>query len=92
MTPVLDSLVALRARAHASVGWYRAAQPVSGQEYASLSDKAREGCKWQPDPALVKALVAAEREHTHAVAVAALASGRQMATSPTLHLVQGGNL
>jgi hypothetical protein len=61
---VAGELDALRAETKASYGWRREGQSVSQARYDQLPENQRSDCRWQPDPAVVERLVAAEVAET----------------------------
>lgn len=59
-----SDLDALRAEVKSSYGWRREGQAVSQTRYEQLPDNQRNDCRWQPDPAVVERLMAAEAAET----------------------------
>jgi hypothetical protein len=62
--PVPSDLDALRAEVRASYGWRREGQSISQARYDQLPENQRNDCRWQPDPAVVERLTAAEAAET----------------------------
>jgi len=60
----MSELDDIRAATKASYGWRRDGQPISEARYAQLPENQRGDCRWQPDPAIVEQLMAAERAET----------------------------
>jgi hypothetical protein len=59
-----SELDALRAEVRASYGWRREGQAISPARYDQLPENQRSDCRWQPDPAVVERLMAAEAAET----------------------------